>query len=106
MNDANYQRSRIATPGRIVAVIFVTVWIICAFLIGGLVLAIRAALLFMIPLTLVCMPDLFARIATFDAKWKRQLVPRASALMIRLLGWLVIIGVSVAWIAFHFALQR
>lgn len=61
MNDANYQRSRIATPERIVAVIFVTAWIICAFVIGGLVLAIRAALLFMIPLTLVCMPDLFAR---------------------------------------------
>ena len=105
MNDSDYQRSRIATPERIVASIFVTAWILCAFVIGGYVLAIRAALLFMIPLALVCMPDLLARIATLDAKWNRQFIPRASTLMIRLIGWLVIIGVPVSWMAFRFALQ-
>jgi hypothetical protein len=104
MNDADYQRGRIATRERIVASIFVTAWIICGFMIGGYVLAIRAALLFMIPLALVWMPNLLVRIATLDAKWNRQFIPRASTLIIRLIGWLVIIGVPASWMAFRFKL--
>jgi hypothetical protein len=105
MNEPDYQRSNIATTERIVATILVAAWIICAFMIGGHVLAIRAAILFMVPLSFIWMPDIFARIATLDDKWNRQFIPKASKFSVRLIGWFVIVGVPAVWIAFQFSLQ-
>jgi len=84
-----------ATPSVIVAG---TVIGVLAF--GGYVLAIRASVLFMVPLTMIWLPDILIRVATLDTKWNRQLEPTASQFSIRLIAWTVILGVPAAWLVF------
>jgi hypothetical protein len=63
MNDGEYASGRILSAGRVLSGILTATWIGIAFTIGGLNLAIRAFLFFMVPLSFVWMPDLMARIA-------------------------------------------
>jgi len=102
MNDADYDSESRITRERIVATIIVVCSVVYAFTIGGYVLAIRAFLLFMVPLTMIWLPDVLIRIATLDAKWKRQLVAPASKFSVRMIAWVVIVGVPAAWIISSF----
>ncbi len=105
MNDADYDRCKIVTTERIVASILVTSWVACAFVIGGISLAVRAGLLFMLPLAFIWLPDLFAKIATLDVDLESQISPKTSPFMIRLVAWLIIIGVPASWFVFRTALE-
>lgn len=101
MNDADYQRDRLITAERLLASLLVLLWIgLAAWKLGGLVPAFRAFLLFMIPLAMIWLPQLFARIALRDDKWNRDFSPPPSAFVVRVLSWVVILGVPLAWFVF------
>ncbi|WP_193210432.1 hypothetical protein [Luteolibacter marinus] len=76
----------------------VALWVCIAYSIGGLALAVRASLLFMIPLSMIWLPDLLARIALRDDHWDRDFSPPASGSLVRIVAWLIILGVPLAWL--------
>jgi hypothetical protein len=105
MNDADYKRERVITVERLLASLLVLVWIGLAAKIGGLPLAMRAFFLFMVPLAMIWLPQLLARIALRDDRWNRDFSPPPSALALRIIAWLVILGVPGVWILFYRAGQ-
>ena len=100
MEDGDYKKVSLITPERLVATVLVALWIFIALSIGRLPLAVRAFLTFMIPLTMVWLPDLLARIALCGDRWRRDFSPPASAMIVRIVAWSVILGVPVAWLLF------
>lgn len=101
MNDAEYKRDPIVTVERLLASLLVVLWIGLAGKMGGHPLAIRAFLLFMIPLAMIWLPDLFTRIALRRApRWDRDFSQPSSARVVRLVSWFVIFGVPGAWFLF------
>ena len=102
MNEPDYEPDTRVTPERIAASVIVAGSVISAFALFGWILAIRASVLFMIPLTMIWLPDILIRVATLDAKWNRQLEAPASIFSIRLIAWTVILGVPAAWFIFSF----
>ena len=101
MSDADYKRDRLITAERLLASLLVLLWIGLAGKMGGLALAVRAFLLFMVPLAMIWLPQLFARIALRDDRWERDFSPPLSALVVRILSWFVILGVPFAWFLFY-----
>lgn len=103
MDGGDYLKEPRPTLERIVATLLVAAWIITAFCIGGLPLAIRATLLFLFPLTFIWLPAILVRIAGAGArKWLDPDAP-VSEFAVRLVGWAVIIGVPAAWLVFSSA---
>ena len=100
MNEPDYEPDSRVTPERIAASAIVAGSVISVLALYGWPLAIRASLLFMIPLTMVWLPDILIRDATLDTKCNRQLEAPASRFSIRLIAWTVILGVPAAWIIF------
>jgi len=103
--DPDYAPAVPLTPGRIVAGILVVIWIAAAWWIGGLQLAVRAAVFFMIPLTFVWIPEWMSRIAGVASR--KSLAADVPVLpgILRWIGWLVIVWVPVAWMIFALALK-
>jgi hypothetical protein len=101
MSGANYKRDRLITVERLLASLLVLLWVGLAAKLGGLALAVRAFLLFMVPLTMIWLPQLLARIALRDDRWARDFSPPPSALVVRIFAWFVIIGVPCAWFLFQ-----
>jgi len=95
--DDNYAPNCQVTPERIVASLLVVVWVVVAFRIGALPLALRAVIVFLFPLLFVWIPELMARIA--GVADKKSLSPDVAVLpqVIRWIGWFVIVGVPVSW---------
>lgn len=104
--DPDYAPAVPLTPGRIIAGILVVIWIGSAWRIGGLPLAVRAAVFFMIPLTFVWIPEWMSRIAGVASR--KSLAADVPVLpgTLRGIGWLVIVGVPVSWMIFAEALKR
>lgn len=101
MNDADHSKERFITAERLLASLLVLLWIgLVAWKLDGLVSAFRAFLLFMMPLAMIWLPQLFARIALRDEKWQRDFSPPPSALVVRVFSWLIILGVPLAWFVF------
>lgn len=100
MSDDEYDPESRVTPERIAASVIVAGLIITGFVLGGYILALRVFLLFMIPLTMIWIPDILVRTATFDDKWNRQLEAPGSQFTVRLIAWVVILGVPLAWFVF------
>ena len=100
MNDGEYASERIFTISRLLSGTLVIVWIVIAYRIGGLNLAMRAFLLFMIPLTFVWIPELMSRIAGIATR--ESLAPDTSVgpAVLRFTGWSVLLGVPLAWRVF------
>ena len=97
MRDGDYKKLPLISPERLVATILVGLWVGIAYAIGGLALAVRAFLIFMVPLTMVWLPDLLARIAVRDDHWARDFSPPVSGSIVRTVAWLVILGVPLTW---------
>ncbi len=98
--EPDYSSAVPLTPGRIIASLLVLIWIGAAFLIGGLQLAVRAAVFFMIPLTFVWIPEWMSRIAGVASRKSLAAdVPMLPGIL-RGVGWLVIVGVPVSWMIF------
>jgi len=97
MDDDNYTPAWRFTLERIVATLLVAAWVGTGFFIGGLPLAIRAVLLFMVPLSFILLPDILVRIA--GVATRKSLAPDTliNELALRLVAWTVIIGVPAAW---------
>lgn len=100
MKDGYCEPARIVTLERVLAVVLVLTWIVLAARFGGLALAIRAILLFQVPLVFVWMPELMARIAGVASRKSLQPGVIVSAMAVRLVGWVVILGVPLAWWGF------
>ncbi len=100
MDSPDYEPEPRVTPEQISASVIVAGSIIGAFFFGGYVLAIRASGLFMVPLTMIWLPDILIRVATLDAKWNRQFAAPATQFSIRMVAWFVILGVPTAWLIF------
>ena len=100
MDGGEYAREPRPTPERVVATLFVVAWVTAAFFIGGLPLAIRATLLFQLPLLFIWLPGVVVRIAGVGSR--RWLAPDTpvSEFAVRLVGWAVIVGVPAAWLVF------
>jgi hypothetical protein len=101
MSDADYKRDRLITVERLLASLLVLLWIGLAGKMGGLALAFRALLLFMVPLAMIWLPELFARIALRDSRWERDFSPPPSGLVLRICSWFVILGVPGSWFLFQ-----
>jgi hypothetical protein len=97
MNDADYKQDRIVTFERLLASLLVILWIALAARTGGLALAIRAFLLFMVPLAMIWLPEWFAKIAHRDGRWQRDFSPPPPVLVLRVVAWLILLGVPAAW---------
>jgi len=100
MNDGEYASVHILTKERILAGSLVISWLCIAYHIGGLVLAVRAFVLFMLPLTFVWLPDLMSRIAGIATKKSLAPDPPVIPAVLRFTGWSVILGVPLAWLVF------
>ena len=100
MNEADYKRDRLVTSERLLASVLVLLWIGLAGKTGGLALAVRAFLLFMVPLAMFCLPQVLARIALRYDRWDRDFSPPPSARVLRVLAWFVILGVPCMWFLF------
>ncbi len=106
MDDGEYKRERPVTNERLLASLLVLLWIGLAGRMGGLALAIRAFLFVMVPLAMIWLPQLFARIALRDSRWERDFSPPPSAFVLRVLAWSVILGVPSAWFLFQRVVHR
>lgn len=105
MNDADYKRERRVTVERLLVSLLVLLWIGLAGKTGGLGLAVRTFLVFMIPLAMIWLPRLLARIALRDDEWERDFSPPPSVLLLRIVAWLVILGVPLGWFLFFRVVQ-
>jgi hypothetical protein len=101
MSGPDYKRDPLITVERLLASLLVLLWIGLAAKVGGLALAVRAFGLFMVPLAMIWLPQLFARIALRDSRWERDFSPPPSSLALRIFAWLVILGVPCAWVLFY-----
>jgi hypothetical protein len=91
MDGGKYAGSHRPTPERIVASVFVLLWIVIAFYLGSHPLVIRATLLFMIPLSFIWLPDVMTGLADVAV----------SGFTLRLVGWFVILSVPAVWFFFQ-----
>jgi hypothetical protein len=96
--DENYAPSVTVTAGRIIASLWVAVWIVVAFRSGGLILAWRAMMVFSFPLGFIWAPEWLARIA--GAAPKNSLSPDVPVTpqIVRWVGWFVVVGVPAGWL--------
>jgi hypothetical protein len=99
-SDGKYASERWLTKERIIAALIVSAWIWKAFLTGGVPLAIRAGLFFMIPLSFVLIPELMARIAGVASKESLQPDMMTSSTILKWIGWLLILSVPLIWFLF------
>ncbi len=106
MDGGDYEREPKPTPERVVATLLVFAWIIAAYHISGLPLAIRATLIFGFPLLFIWLPGILVRIAGSGSRRGLDVDVPVSEFVIRLVGWTVIVGVPVAWLAFSSAVTR
>ena len=100
MDGPDYEPDSRVTAERVVASVIVAGCILGMLVAWGSLMAIRAAVFFMVPLTLIWIPDILSRTATLDSKWNRQLEAPPTQFSIRLIAWTVILGVPAAWLAF------
>ncbi len=94
------------TVGRIIAGLWVLICIGTAWRIGGVQLAIRAAVFFMIPLTFVWIPEWISRIAGVASRKSLAADMPVMPGILRWIGWVVIVGVPVSWLIFALALKK
>jgi hypothetical protein len=106
MDGGDYEREPRPTPERVVATLLVFAWIIAAYHISGLPLAIRATLIFGFPLLFIWLPGVLVRIAGSGSRKGLDVDVPVSEFVIRLVGWAVIVGVPVAWLAFSSVVTR
>jgi len=99
-NDPEYASEKRITFERVVATLLVLLWCGIAFYIGRIPLAVRAGVLFMVPLSFVWMPDLMIRIAGVASKKSLEPGYPVSPFALRLVGWFFILGVPAAWFIF------
>ncbi len=104
--DPDYAPAIPLTPGRIIAGLLVLIWIGSAWRIGGLQLAVRAVVFFMIPLSFVWIPEWMSRIAGVASR--KSLAADVPMLpnILRGMGWIVILGVPAVWILFAQSLKK
>lgn len=97
MDGGKYAPEITPTAGKIVASVIVAGWIFLAWHHDGLELAGWALRLLLIPLAMVWIPDLMARLT--NIRTSGDLVPPSPwvASSIRIIGWFVILGVPVWW---------
>jgi hypothetical protein len=103
MDGGDYAREPKPTLERMAATLLVVAWVITAFHIGGLPLAIRATLLFLFPLLFIWLPGILARVAGEGSRKGFDVGVPVSEFAVRLVGWAVIIGVPAAWLVFSSA---
>ncbi|MCW1884491.1 hypothetical protein OKA04_07090 [Luteolibacter flavescens] len=96
MKNAEYKRSRLITTERLLASVLVLIWVGLAFWLGGHVLAIRASLTFMVPLGMIWLPQLLARVDPRENRWGGDFTAPPSALGLRIVAWFVIVGVPLS----------
>jgi hypothetical protein len=101
MSGPDYKRDELVTVERLIASVLTLLWVGLAAKVGGPGLAVRAFGLFMVPLAMIWLPQLFARIALRDSRWERDFSPPPSSLALRIFAWLVILGVPCAWVLFY-----
>lgn len=106
MDGGDYANESKPTPERVVATLLVMVWVIAAFCIGGLPLAIRATLLFGFPLLFIWLPGILVKIAGAGSRKGVDADLPVSEFVLRLVGWVVILGVPAAWLVFSSAVAR
>lgn len=106
MDGGDYAREPKPTPERLAATLLVVAWVITAFHIGGLPLAIRATLVFGFPLLFIWLPGILVRVAGAGARKGLDTDAPVSEFVLRLVGWAVIVGVPAAWLAFSSAVTR
>ncbi len=106
MDGGDYEIEPKPTPERVVATLLVVVWVIAAYHISGLPLAIRATLLFGFPLLFIWLPGILVRIAGAGSRKGLDVDVPVSKFAVRLVGWAVIVGVPVAWLAFSSAVPQ
>ena len=104
MDDGEYERSIKATPERIIASLLVATWIVSAYLIFGLPLAIRTFVFYLFPLAFIWVPEFMVRLPSMSRRYptpSEPVLPNA----LRLAGWLVILGIPVVWAAFYWTMK-
>lgn len=89
---------------KIAASVLVLAWVILAGALSGRVLAIRAAVFFMIPLAFVWIPELMARTSRLTKGLHDPGSPMIPGIL-RITGWLVLLGVPAVWLAFDLSLR-
>jgi hypothetical protein len=100
VQDSDYASERRITVERVIAGLCVLAWMSVAFRMGGIPLAVRAGILFMVPLSFIWMPGLMSRIAGVASKKSLEPDYPVGSFVLRLVGWFVILGVPAAWFIF------
>lgn len=70
MNEPDYEPDTRVTPERLAASVIVAGLVICTLANFGYILAMRASVLFMVPLTMIWLPDILIRVATLE-RWAK-----------------------------------
>lgn len=100
MDGGKYSSGVQVTPERILATLLVLLWIGLAYRSGGPGLAVRALVLHGICLTFIWIPDLMARLVNQPCRKYGPAAAPVHGKGLRIVAWLLILGVPAAWLIF------
>lgn len=97
MDGGKYAPEITPTAEKTVASVIVGAWLVLAYHYRGFELAIQALRLLFIPLAMVWIPELMARLVNLKSSSDLTPPTPAVASSIRIIGWFVILGVPAWW---------
>ncbi len=103
MDGGKYSSGIGVSVEKIAASALVVLWITIAYLMGELPLASWAFRLFLFPLAFIWFPDLMARLTNEPGRKYGPPTAPVAAQGLRIVAWLMILGIPAAWWAFRLA---
>lgn len=97
MDGGKYAPEITPTVEKFVASVIVGGWLVLAYRYRGFELAIQALRLLFVPLAMVWIPELMARLVNVQSSSDLTPPTPAVAFSIRIIGWFVILAVPVWW---------
>ena len=100
MDGGKYSNGVQVTPERVLATLLVLLWIGLAYRTGGPALAARALLFDSICLTFIWIPELMARLVNQPCRKYGPALAPVQGKGLRIVAWVLIIGVPATWLIF------
>lgn len=106
MDGGEYKSDFELTAERVVSAALVILWIVLSYRTFGLIIALRAAVFFTISLGCVWFPEFVSRLQHFRNRRHEGFIGPFAPILLKLFGWIMILGLPAAWILFSRVLGR
>ena len=100
MDGGDYQEETRATPARVAASLLSAIWIALVFKEFGINRATGMGIVFLLALAMIWFPSVIARLPTSRQLRDSGATGPVSPAAVRVLGWLVILGLPTVWLLF------